>query len=223
MLAIDLREADPAARRALALTHSDLDALMNDARSTGKRFELSLVAHTDCLELYSTEADHVAAFRAVLFELVVRAGGRERLRLLPATEVTGALVTQRLLRQAAGLEGRTVFEMLRELNASVTRARAAGTLGPELSALFGSAIETGWRTYTETALGDATKSEAEREVDVPEAERIVEEELVAWKAERRVVSSAPPPALDVSYYSASEPGSAIRLVVPPGLRSARVA
>jgi hypothetical protein len=77
---------------------------------------------------------------------------------------------------------------------------------------------------TETAFGDSTKSDIERELDFFEAERIVEEELVAWKARHGLAKSAPLAALDVSYYSSSEPGSAIRLKAPASsLRSARVA
>jgi len=223
MLSIDLREAAPAVRDALRLSHAELDELVHHACSSRRTFELVIVSHPDRVELYSTDAGHVAAFRAVLFELVVRAGGRESLRALPAVETTGLLVARHLLRDAAGIEGHSVFAMLRELNAAVTRARGAGTLGPELSALFGSAIEAGWRAYTETALGDSTKSQAERELDSFEAERIAEEELVAWKAEHGVAKSAPPPALDVSYYSPVEQGSAIRLKLPAELRSTRVA
>ena len=223
LLTIDLRNTAPAVREALQLSHAELDELVRNACSTGKQFDLALVSYPDCFEIYSTDASHAAAYRAVLFELVVRAGGRENLRALPTVEVTGPAVARRLVRRAAGLEAPSVFEVLRELNVAVTRGRAAGTFGPELSALFGAAIEAGFRVYTDTALGDSTKSQAERELDMLEAERIVEEELVAWKAQHGVAKSAPPPALDVSYYSSAEPGSAIRLKGLAGLRSARVA
>lgn len=227
MLAIDLRNAHPAAREALRLSHAELDDLLRNACSGGKQFELVVVSEADRFEIYSSEESHSAAFRAVLFELVVRAGGRETLRSLPTLEASGDAVARHLLSRAAGVGGSSVFEMLRELNVAVTRSRAAGTLGAELTALFASAIEAAWRVYTETSVGDSTKSTIERELDVLEAERIVEEELVAWKAQHGIAKSAPPVALDVSYYSSTEPGSAIRLKAtvkaPAGLRSTHVA
>jgi glutamyl-tRNA reductase len=223
MLAIDLRDAEPEVRTALCLNHAELEALMRDTCFTGKQLDLAIVSQPDRFEIYSTEATHRAAFRAVLFELVVRAGGRGNVRALPTTEMTGAMVARHLLRRAAGIEGRPVFEMLRELNVSSASSRAVRMFGPELASLFARALEAGWRAYTETAFGDPTSTDAHRDVDALEAERIVEEELVAWKAERTVVTSVPPPRLDVSYYSSAEPGSAIRLKAPAGLRSTRVA
>jgi len=221
MLAIDLRGAAPEVRKALSMNHAELEELVRDASFMRKPFELAIVSQPDCVELYSTEDTFLTAFRAVLFELVVRAGGRGNLPALPTTEATGAMVARHLLRRAAGVEGRPVFEMLRELNASSARSRAARTFGPALETLFASAFEAGWRSYTETALGDSSSTQALRDVDTFAAERIVEEEVVAWKAGRAVMESVPPPRLDASDSSPAEPGSTIRLKA--GLRSTRIA
>jgi len=222
MLAIDLRDAHPEVREALSMNHAELEEFVRDACFMRKPFELAIVSQPDGFEIYSTEDTYLTAFRAVLFELVVRAGGRGNLPALPTTEATGAMVARHLMRRAAGVEGRPVFEMLRELNASSTRSRAARTFGPALEELFASAFEAGWRAYTETALGDSTSTQALRDVDAFAAERIVEEEVVAWKAGRAVLeSSVPPPRLDASDASPVEQGSAIRL--KSGLRSTRIA
>jgi glutamyl-tRNA reductase len=101
---------------------------------------------------------------------------------LPTIEATGATAAQHLLRLAAGIGGKSALEILVELNVAVARSRAAGTLASDLSSLFASAVQAGWRAYCETSVGDPTKSQAEREIAILEAERIIEEELVVWKA-----------------------------------------
>jgi hypothetical protein len=67
--------------------------------------------------------------------------------------------------------------------------------------VFAGAVESGWRVYCETAVSDPTKSRAERDVAAFEAERIVHEALVTWKASReRAHVRRAPAVLDTSYY-----------------------
>jgi len=193
MLAIEFRGAIPAVRAALTLSASELEALVRSARSRHESIELVLVSDRSRLEIYSTEASYEAAFRIVLRELLARAGEREHLRDVASIEASGVAAARHLLRHAAGICGNTGLGILAELNLAVTRSRAAHTLGAELSSLFASAVEAGWRAFCETSVGDATKSQAEREIAVLEAERIVEERLVAWKAERLTTTQSEPP------------------------------
>src|SRR5262245_13724865 len=103
LLAIDLKDAAPALREALVLERSELEDLVKGARLRSD-VELVLVSQSERFELYSTEASHALAFRSVLVDLVVRAGGRENLRHLRTLEVSGVLAARHLLRHAAGIE-----------------------------------------------------------------------------------------------------------------------
>jgi glutamyl-tRNA reductase len=203
LLAIDLRRAIPAARKALALGATELEELVRHARSEHEGIELVVVSTAERLELYSTDASQATAFRVVLRELIRRAGGQDELRSLPTIEASGASVAQHLLRLAAGIEGSSGLAILAELNLAVARSRRAGTLGSESSPLFASAVEAGWRAYCETSVGDPTRSNAEREVALLEAERIVEAALVAWKADRASAARARRPAMFDTYYRRS--------------------
>jgi glutamyl-tRNA reductase len=208
LLAIDLRSAIPAARKALALGATELEELVRRARSEHEGTELVIVASSERLELYSNDASHATAFRVVLRELIRRAGGQEQLGSLPTTEARGASVARHLLRLAAGMGGSSGLEILSELNLAVARSRRARTLGAETSPLFASALVAGWRAYCETSVSDRTRSDAERDIALLEAERIVEEALVAWKAERMTCVQARRPAMFDTYYRRSARRSA---------------
>ena len=214
LLAIDLKSTVPAVREALVLNASEVRELLRRASAEHERIELVIVSGTQRFELYSTEAGHAAAFRCVLRELVARAGGAEKLGALPTIEATGVAAAEHLLRLAAGIGGNSGLEILVELNVAVARSRAAGTLGSELSSLFTSAVQAGWRAYCETSVGDPTKSQPEREVSILEAERIIEEELVVWKAKRESQRPAMPEASFYGRYGTSHvPGR----VTSPGV------
>jgi glutamyl-tRNA reductase len=197
LLAIDLRKTVPAVRQALVLNAAEVRELLRRASAEHEGVELVIVSCAQRFELYSTEAGHAAAFRCVLRELVSRAGGAEKLGALPTIEATGVTAAQHLLGHAAGIGGHSGLEILVELNVAVARSRAAGTLGSELSLLFASAVQAGWRAYCETSVGDPSKSQPEREIAILEAERIIEEELVVWKAKRE---SQRPAAPEPSFY-----------------------
>ena len=182
LLAIDLRKATPALREALQLKPTELDELVARVRSFEGRLDLVIVSNDTRIELYSTEPNHTKAFRAVLRELIARVGGRDALGDLPTMEASGSAVAEHLLRLAVGIEDSSGLENLGALNLAVARSRRAGTLGRESSALFTNAIQAGWRAYCETAVSETTRSQLEREIATLEAERIVSEALVAWKA-----------------------------------------
>jgi glutamyl-tRNA reductase len=201
LLAVDLKRATPEVARALVLKAEDLDELVRRVRSEHGPLELVIVSDSERFELYSTDASHVAVFRFVLRELLQRANGSKDLGELPTIEATGAKVAEYLLRRAACFGSASGLEVLGKLNLAVARSKNAGALGPELAALFASAVESGWRVYCETSVSDRTKSRAERDVAVLEAERIVEEALVTWKTSReRALALRAPAVLDTSYY-----------------------
>src|SRR5688572_30338918 len=96
LLAINLRNADPDVRRALAFSEAELDALVLAARSGQRDFELVLVCEAERLEIYTTESCSKSVFRAVLKELVARVGGREKLAELRSIEACGLSAARHL-------------------------------------------------------------------------------------------------------------------------------
>jgi glutamyl-tRNA reductase len=200
LLAVDLKRASPDLRKALVLQTEAIDDLLRRVRSEHGSVELVIVSDAERFELYSTDANHATVFRFVLRELLQRAGSTKELGDLPAISATGAAVAEHLFRFAAGFGTLPGLDLLGKLNLVLARSRDAGTLGGELSALFAAALESGWRVYCETAVSDPTKSRPERDVAALEAERIVHEALVAWKASRERALSRPTFVLDTSYY-----------------------
>jgi len=216
LLSIDLRGIPRAAREALTPDRGKLEALSVKVRAAAPGVELVLLADGDRFELYTTEEARQVAFSTVLAPLVADLSSEARASIR-TTEAVGVAAAWHLMHLLVDSSTHSGVRMLGTLNAAVTRARSAGTLGHELSALFACAAGAGWRVQEETTLGDPASSLGEREVDWFAAQRIVEEELVHWQAARAsdgVVQSVPPKLLDASYYAANEPGSGVRLKVP---------
>jgi len=216
LLAIDLRSASAAARDAFAMSRTELASLSTKARAAGQAIEVVVLANDERFEIYTTESARQAVYRAVLGAIVARMPNEERASVR-TTEVIGVAAAWHLMQLMTGTGDQSGVRMLGALNHAVVRARASGTLGSELTALFDCATNAGWRIQSETTLGDGQSSRAEQEVDWFEAERIIEEELVTWQAARASqgsVQSIPASRLDSSYYAAAEPGSSIRLRAP---------
>lgn len=217
LLAIDLRSTSAAARDAFAMSRDELAALSAKARAAGEDVEVVVLASDERFEIYTTESARPAVYRAVLGAIVARMPSEERASVR-TTEVIGVAAAWHLMHLMLGTEGQSGVRMLGNVNHAVVRARASGTLGAELTALFECVTNAGWRIQSETTLGDGQSTPAEQEVDSLEAERIIEEELVTWQAARAgqgSVQSIPASRLDPSYYAAAEPGSGVRLKAPP--------
>jgi glutamyl-tRNA reductase len=219
LLAIDLRGAPADVLSALTLDGPESDAVIRSTRRVLGDIELVIVSDSRRFELYTTEASTPAVFRCILLELLARAGGRTSLAELRTVEARGPAVVRHVMRLASGVDCHSGLEMLGELNHSLFRSRAAGTLGPELSTLFSAALDTGWRACTETHAGDPSKSREERELALLEVDRIIEEELVAWRAAGLRHAAL---ELEPSQYVAAEAKSSVRLTLS-ALRNARIA
>jgi glutamyl-tRNA reductase len=222
LLAIDLRNAGSDLRQALTFSDAELDALVLAARSEQPALEIVLVSDTDRLEIYTTESCSKSVFRTVLKALVERVGDRDKLATLRSIEASGLAAGRHLMRLATAMESDSALKILGDLNLAVTRSRARGGFGPELSALFETALEAGWRAFCETSAGDPNRSDAERDIAALEAERLVEEALVSWKKARLSVKKSMPARHLSHYVAADEPGSHVRIKIPrlPGARFA---
>ena len=100
-----------------------------------------------------------------------------------------------------------------ELRAAAERSRSWGAFSTELASLIRMTEHAAARVWEETRLGRPGSSEAELELETLVAERIVEEELVAWqssypalRSSRRPISDA-----DIDLYAGEERHSMVRL------------
>lgn len=187
-----LRPADPAADNVVHLmtvhwagaAFTRQDQLDWIARASEQRLSLVALVSDARIELYSTERDRNRAFRPVLEAL------RERIQSEPALggarvlEKTGTDAARHLLLRAAGLGADAIGDRHFgvQLHAAAAMASIASSLGPSLTSLFRAAANTGRRVRQETALSQAITT-ALREVELLAAERIAEEELLAWQSQ----------------------------------------
>jgi glutamyl-tRNA reductase len=219
LLAIDLVDASVEVLNALTLDGPEIDAVIRGARRELGDIELVIISDARRFELYTTEASTPAVFRCILLKLLARAGSRTSLAELRTVEARGPAVVRHAMRLASGVGCASALEMLGEINHALIRSRAAGTLGPELSALFSASLATGLRASTETHAGDPGRSREERELAVFEVDRIIEEEVVGWRTARLRDAAL---EVDPSSYLAVEAGSSVRLSLA-ALRHARLA
>jgi hypothetical protein len=179
--------------------------------AANRRVPLVILADAGALELYSTESGRFVAFRATLHGLAEKRRALRELGCARACETNGTAAARHLLARAAGLFGLGPEALdLAALHAAAARSAILRTLSPELGELFRLAAQVGRRVRAETALFSRGAESAAREVESLAAERIVEEELTAWRSRRAEKAPVSPPAVRAPY-AEDEPGSLIRL------------
>jgi hypothetical protein len=134
-----------------------------------------------------------------------------------------------MLRQAAGLEstehGLSYTGCIAE---ACARAVRYGTLSDPLRELFQLASSTADRSQAETELSAPYSTRASRQIEALSAERIMEEELTAFRVaavnDEAARSSVPAPRhslpapgelSNLPPYTSNEPGSCVRMRVAP--------
>jgi len=167
------------------------------------------------LTLVSTSQSHVRAFRPLLARLRERTLGTDGWRGLPVRLASGSDAGRQLLEQAVPS---TRFEpeiraFVRSLRIAAELSATCGAFSTELGALVRMTEHAAERVWDETRLGRPGSSEAEIELESLAAERIVEEELVAWqssypalRSSRRPVSDA-----DIGPFDGEERHSMVRI------------
>jgi len=214
LLAVDLRVADEKSRALLTLAGADVSDLL-EVVGADRPVELVVLADADRLEFYAPATDGATTFGRALAWLLHRAGSVQSVAGAPVLKARGFDTARHLFRSAVGLDpGSTILERIAAMQSALTRASLAGTLGRSTSVLFERAVQAAWRAQGETALGQSPII-AEWELERPEAERIVEEELCSFRAdqERAVPSRSTAPA---SLYPVREPASMLRLTAVSG-------
>lgn len=173
--AVELRER-------LALSDWQAEPLLAELVADDAIDEVAAISTCNRTELYLVTRDAVAAEAAVLGRMAKRAGIRPT-ELAPAIfSLRNCDAARHLFRVSAGLESMVVgeAEVLGQVRRSYDTALDAGTTGGQLNRLFHSALRTGKRVRTETAIG-------ERSLSVSTVAASLARELIGDLAGRRVV------------------------------------
>jgi len=219
LLSIDLGSAPSSLRAVLELMPSDVAHWLKRANAAGA--PLAIVCGPDIVDLYSSDAGRRMAFKPLLESLWSLARNLEGFDRIRTREAHGHAVVRHMLRQAAGLES-TEHGLSYSgcLAAAATQARRFGTLSPELKELFALASSTADRSEAETELSAPHSTRDSRQIEALTAERILEEELTAFRMvaaanDQAARSSTPAPRASLPPYTADELGSCVRLRIAP--------
>jgi glutamyl-tRNA reductase len=176
LLAIDLTSAPAELSQALRVDRDELVMLLDQARIELGELEMVVISSEERIELYGAGLNWRRGFRLLLRAFSARTAGFAGLGSLRVLEANGVPAGRHLVRITAGLETALVqSEAMRVVDEAAQVAKLAGTLSQELGTLFDHAAAAAARRVGETNGVDA-------ELAVPEIERIVEEELIAWQA-----------------------------------------
>jgi hypothetical protein len=216
LLTIDFARANTAAGQAFAFTEDERRELLRAAGDKG--IPLILLQSARSFHLISTSQNHVRAFRPALARVHERAHGIEGARALPVSIARGSDAARQLLRHATPFSQQRAEaeQFVADLRAAAGLASKCGALSTELGALFRMTERTAERVHAETRLGRPGALEAEIELEALVAERIVEEELLAWQSSDPTLRASLRPPLserDIELFSAEEPQSMVRLRV----------
>ncbi len=224
-LTVDFACAAPSVRDAIALQVDEIRDLLCHAGREG--VPLLVLQKSSSLTLVSTRQEHVRAFRPVLAIVREHLLGHDGWRALPVRVGTGSDAGRQLLRYAipSSRFEPEIRAFMRDLRHAAELSGTCGAFSTELGALVRMTEHAADRVWEETRLGRAGSSEAELELESLAAERIVEEELVAWqssypalRSSRRPISDA-----DIDLYAGEERHSMVRLRVAGVLSKLRTA
>jgi hypothetical protein len=217
LLSIDLCSAPNSLRAVLELRPRDVEHWLGRARAAGAT--LAIVCGPDSVDLYSSEAGRRAAFKPLLeslWSLARNLDGFERVR---TREAVGHAAVRHMLRQAAGLESTEHgVSYARAIHAACAQALRFSTLSEELGELFRLALCTADRSHSETELAAPHSTPASRQLEALSAERIFEEQLVAFQLateSEHPGRASQPPRSTLPPYSSEEAGSCVRLRISP--------
>jgi hypothetical protein len=219
LLTIDLESASPLAREAFAFSAHEQRELLFAAGNDG--IPLFLLVSARAVHMVSSSQNHVRAFRPALARLHERTHLVEGSRAVPVRVTRGGDAARQFLRHATPFaQPRAAAEQfVVDTRAAAALSVACGAFSAELAALLRMTEHAVERIRRETQLGRPGSSDAEMELEALAAERIGEEELLAWQSSYPAVRASVRPPMssrDIELFSAEEPQSVVRL------RTARV-
>ena len=159
-IGVSHKTAQVEVRERLALSQWQVETFLNDLVAEESIDEVAAISTCNRTELYIVTRDAVAAESAALTSLARRAEIRP-------TELTPIIYALRncdgarhLFRVSSGLESMVLgeAEVLGQVRTALDSATEAGTTGPLLNRLFHSALRTGKRVRSETAIGQRSMS-----------------------------------------------------------------
>jgi hypothetical protein len=223
-LTIDFAHAAPALRAIFELPVDEIRDLSCLAGREG--LPLIVLCTARALTLMSTSRHHVRTFRPVLARIRERSQTLEGWRGLPVRIASGSDAARQLLRQAipSSFEPE-ISSFVRTLRNAAELSGSCGAFSTELGALVRMTEHAADRVWQETHLGRPGSDQAEAELESLAAERIFEEELVAWQSSYPALRSTrrPPSHSDISQFTGDEPQSMTRIRVTNVLSKLRSA
>lgn len=170
LLGVSHKTAPVALRERLALTQAEAERFLRDVVTLPEVREAAAISTCNRTELYMVVGDPVAAESAVLGRFATRAGIRP-------TELADVIYSPRncdaarqLFRVTSGLESMIVgeSEVQGQVRKAYETALEAGVTGPMTNRLFTSALTTGKRVRSETAISQGRASISSVAVDLAE-------------------------------------------------------
>ena len=149
-----------AVRERLALTPARTRCLVGGVVAAGDAAEAVAISTCNRTELYLVQPDAPDLHEVAIAELLAIAGEHDPLPHDAFYVHRGERALLHLYRVAGGLDSLVPgeAEVLGQVRESLALSRAENAVGPVLSRLFESAIETGRRVRTETAIGTSPAS-----------------------------------------------------------------
>jgi len=206
-LTIDLTDAPELVRAAFAQRSSGSDELRDLLCEAGcASLPLLVLSSQTSLTLVSTRQHQFRAFRPVLAEIREALLGVAGWRRLPVRIASGGDAARVLLRLALSdlCRGHEIQHFCRSLRAASALSIACGASCKELTDLARLVERSANRVWEETQLGRAGSNAAQVELETMDAERIVEEELVAWQSSSPALRGSRRPVSDADM--AGSPG-----------------
>jgi Glutamyl-tRNAGlu reductase, N-terminal domain len=226
LLTIDFDSAPSLVREAFAFSTEEQRQLLVTAGKDG--IPLVLLCNARSFHMVSTSQNHVRAFRPALARVHERTHAIQGSRAVPVRVTRGSDAGRQFLRHATpfGQQESEAQEFLSDMHAAAILSTECAAFSAELSALFRMTEHAAERVRRETRLGRPGSHEAELELEALAAERIVEEELLAWQSSHPELRASVRPPIserDIDLFSAEEPQSVVRLRVARVLTKLRTA
>jgi len=213
LLTIDLDRTAGAVREAFEFSGDERRELLLEAGRQG--IPLLLLVTTHSFHLVSTYGNHVRAFRPALTRMRDRThAAAAAARAVPVRIAQGRGAARQFLQHATPIshDRAAAQEFMTELREAARLALSCGAFSLELGALCQMAEQTAERIAGETRLRTPSPSRAEFELETLAAERIVEEELLAWQSSYPALRASLPPVsmTELDLFPAEEPNSRLR-------------
>lgn len=224
-LTIDFADAPEPLRACFQLPAEEIRDLLCHASRGGA--PLLLVCSSTSLTLVSTSQHHVCAFRPVLASVRERTRTVDGWRALRVRTASGSDAARQLVHLATPTArvDPEIRLFAQGLRTAAELSSTCGAFSGELGALVRMAERAAERVWDETRLGRPDSSTAEAELETLVAERIVEEELVAWQSSYPALRSSQRPIsdADIGPFQDEERHSMVRIRVASVLTKLRSA